>query len=58
MTHRQLANHKSNNLFLVGGTRMLPKIILKPRHLKYRRSVKKEHMQKFLLMSQLFKYKM
>ena len=40
MTQRQVTNHKSNNLLiLVGGIRMLPEIILKFRHLKYRRSV-------------------
>ena len=41
MTQRQITNHKSNNiLILVGGIRVLPEIILKFRHLKYRRSDK------------------
>ena len=40
MTQRQIINHKSNNLLvLIGSTRVLPEIILKFRHLKYRRSV-------------------
>ena len=39
MIQRQITNHKSNNLLvLVGCTRVLPEIILKFRHLKYRRS--------------------
>jgi hypothetical protein len=41
MTQRQITNHKSNHLLvLVGGSRVLPEIILKFRHLKYRRSDK------------------
>jgi hypothetical protein len=39
MTQRQITNHRSNNLLiLVHGKRVLPEIILKFRHLKYRRS--------------------
>ena len=37
MTQRLITNHKSNNLLiLVDGIRVLPKIILKFRRLKYR----------------------
>jgi hypothetical protein len=40
LVQRKITNHKSNNLLmLVGGTRVLHKIILKFRHLKYSRSV-------------------
>jgi hypothetical protein len=38
MTQRQITNHKSDNLLvLIGSTRVLSEIILKIRHLKYRR---------------------
>jgi glucuronate isomerase len=39
MTQRQITNHRSNNLLILfGGKRVLSEIILKFRHLKYRRS--------------------
>lgn len=39
MIHRQKTNYKNNNLLiLVGCTKLLPKIVLKFRHLKYWRS--------------------
>jgi len=40
MTQRQIKNHKSNNLLVIGSTRVLPEIILKLKHLKYRRNGK------------------
>jgi hypothetical protein len=40
MTQRQITNHKNNNLLiLVGVTKVLPEIVIKFRHLKYRRNV-------------------
>ena len=37
MTQRQITNYKNNNLLvLVDCTKMLPEIMLKLRHLKYR----------------------
>jgi hypothetical protein len=39
MTQKQIIDHKSDNLLvLIGSTRVLFEIILKFRHLKYRRS--------------------
>jgi len=39
MTQRQITNHKNNNfLVLIDSTRELSEIILKFRHMKYRRS--------------------
>ena len=39
MIQRQIKNHKNDNLLvLIGSTGVLPKIILKFKHLKYRRS--------------------
>jgi hypothetical protein len=41
MTQIHMINHKSDNLLvLIGSIRLLSEIILKFRHLKYRRSVK------------------
>jgi len=41
MIQNQITNHKSNNFFaLVGCTKVLSEVILKFRHLKYRRSDK------------------
>ena len=41
MTQRQITNHKSDNLLvLIGSARVLSEIILKLKHLKYRRSDK------------------
>jgi hypothetical protein len=40
MIQRQITNHKINNLLaLIDCIRVLPEIILKSRHLEYRRSV-------------------
>jgi hypothetical protein len=42
MTQRQIKNHKSDNiLVIIGSTRVLLEIILKFRHIKYRRSERK-----------------
>ena len=39
MTQIQITNHKSNDLLIpVGSTRVLPEIILKFSHLKYRKT--------------------
>ena len=41
MTQRQITNNKSDNLLIqIDSARVLPEIILKFRHLKYRRCVK------------------
>jgi hypothetical protein len=43
---RQITNHKNNNLHVVVGcTWVFPEIIIKFRHLKYRRCTKHTHTQ-------------